>query len=167
MASGDALHLPSFAEGKEFPVFLQCRLRVSKLRNPGTALAPWDPYKSLTRPWPQFPPIWNKSLSSSLGEQSREREKGVRGKGPSGRGPHWLVPLPCPDSPPSPLAAFTPTHPLGSCPVPPLLQAGGLLPTAALTEEALRIASPVPFSPKAGTKDASHWALTRSLCVLL
>lgn len=92
---------------------------------------------------------------SSLAEQSRGGEEGVRGEVP-GRGRHCslLVPPPQPDSPANTLPAFTLLHgqwtlfaiptPLGWC-----LLLGALIIVACITS-----------FPKAGTGAASRWALT-------
>lgn len=79
MASGDKWHIPGFAKGKEFSMFLRHRCRFSELRNLCITLPLWDWSKSLNLSYPQFPPVWNENLYSSLAKQIRDGHGGARG----------------------------------------------------------------------------------------
>lgn len=94
MVSGETLHRPDCAEWEVFSMFLRCRCGFSKLRNPSVALLPRDLHKSPNLPWPQFPPIRNENLHSSIAEQSRGGTKGAEVKGQVVVGMAHLLSLP-------------------------------------------------------------------------
>lgn len=96
MASGDKWHIPGFAKGKEFSMFLRHRCRFSELRNLCVTLPLWDWSKSLNLSYPQFPPVWNENLYSSLAKQIRDGHGGARGSSAM----QWLgITHVCPSSP--------------------------------------------------------------------
>lgn len=134
------LHMPDFPKGKEIPMFLRCRRRVSKLGNPRVALA----CETCTSPF-------NSHGLSLLPTEMKAGPPALWNTAGGARRPSSVPLLPTQPS------GCLHTHP---CPLKPPCSPSPLLLIAALPGEVLRIASPVTSSPTAGTRDASHRALT-------